>query len=68
MNASMQNRVLGRVAQLSPFDIKLPGVRTPSPRVIGDGVSRENLRGAAPSEAEYGCVEWYQYRGSQSAP
>jgi len=62
MNAT-QHKSPGRLGDLNPFDIKV----TPEPQTsppVRKAVDREIPRGAAKTDAEYGCVDWYQYRGS----
>jgi hypothetical protein len=51
----------GRLADLSPFFIKV-GVETPKPVPrVRYAVCRERLPGATETEEVYGCVDWYQY-------
>lgn len=51
----------GRLADLSPFEIKV-GVETPKPLPrVRRAVCREPLPGGTETEETYGCVDWYQY-------
>jgi hypothetical protein len=61
-----QNKPPGRLADLSPFDIRVSiESPTPSPRV-SNAVCRELLKGGTESDARYGCVDWYQYPGRRA--
>jgi hypothetical protein len=65
MNAT-QHKSPGRLADPSPFGIKVtlePPKPSPPAR---KAVDREIPRGAARTDADYGCVDWYQYRGSRA--
>jgi hypothetical protein len=65
MNAT-QHRPTARLADLSPFDIRV-SIESPtsSPRV-GKAACRELLKGGTKSDAGYGCVDWYQYPGRRA--
>jgi hypothetical protein len=56
-----QHRARGRLADFSPFDIRVT-VEAPKPsaRMRSAGY-REFLKGRAETDATYGCVDWYQY-------
>lgn len=55
-----------RLADLSPFDIRVSiESPPPSPRV-SDVTCRELLKGGTESAAGYGCVDWYQYPGRRA--
>ena len=60
-----QHKSPGRVGDLSPFDIKVT-LEPPKPSPIRKALECEIPRGAAKTDMEYGCVDWYQYRGSES--
>jgi len=60
-----QHKSPGRLADLSPFDIKVP-IEPPKPSRIRTALGREIPKGAAKTDTEYGCVDWYLYRGSRA--
>ena len=65
MNAT-QHKSPGRFADLSPFDIKV-ALEPPKPSSpVRKAVDREIPRGAAKTDAKYGCADWYQYRSSRA--
>jgi len=59
MNAT-QPKSRRRLADLSPFNIKV-ALELPKPSSpVRKAVDREIPRGAAKTDAKYGCVDWYQ--------
>jgi hypothetical protein len=65
MNAP-QHKLPGRLADLSPFDIKVT-LETPKPLLpVRNAVRHEFLKGEAETDAGYGCVDWYQYPASRA--
>ena len=65
MNAT-QPKSRRRLADLSPFNIKV-ALELPKPSSpVRKAVDREIPRGAAKTDAKYGCVDWYQYRSSRA--
>jgi hypothetical protein len=61
-----QQKSQGRLADLSPFNIKAK-IETPKPLMcVRNLVRREFLQGETETDAAYGCVDWYQYPASRA--
>jgi hypothetical protein len=62
MNAWNPQTLRGRLAELSPFEIKVAGM--PKAGVCKSTALRREMCTDKVSTAEfYGCVDWYQYPG-----
>jgi hypothetical protein len=60
MNAFSPQIILGRLAELSPFDISLAETPTPAAGKPAEACG-ESSPHTVLSEELYGCVDWYRY-------
>ena len=61
-----QHKSPGRLADLSPFDLKVTA-ETPKPLPPArNPVRHEFFKGETETDAGYGCVEWYLYSASRA--
>jgi hypothetical protein len=62
----MQHKSPGRLADLSPFNLKVMA-ETQKPLLrVQNSVCREFFKGETETDAGYGCVDWYQYSASRT--
>lgn len=64
MNACKSNTSHGRLADLNPFDIRV-AVETKAAPCKRTVAGREKLADDIESDAQFGCVDWYQYPGQR---